>query len=92
MLYLTNQRLIYKPMFLYVWWPTLDWRFEEIESIGDDKRPWTLAFFFPLYEWFRRPFYLSAKGDEHYFYTTRNEEWLTELAKVTGLAPRRHNA
>jgi hypothetical protein len=90
-LYLTDRRLFFKPGFFHPAESTLTWNISEIEGLGNDMRPWIL-FLSHLHDWLRRPFYLRARGEQHYFATTRNEEWLSVLAEASGLEPSLRNA
>ena len=90
-LYLTNQRLLFLPMFWHVGRPILAFYLGEIEDLGDDRRPGYPFLLLQLDLWFLRPWYLRARGEEHYFSTSRADEWLTSLSDASGIIASRRN-
>jgi hypothetical protein len=92
MLYLTDRRLIFLPAFWFPGRPARSFSFQEIEELRDDKRPWLPFLLFQLDLWFLRPWYLRARGEEHYFRTTRPEDWLAALSEATGVEPKLRDA
>ncbi len=41
--------------------------------------------------WLLTPWYLRLTGKDHYFYTRREEDWLSALVAATGLTPDRRD-